>query len=175
MPRLSGFVDGRFATSPAMAVVTYGVTILTFLWVVPFIFWGVGLALVHVFRTADIHETVPPLLAMALVWEMTLIDLFTGQRNGACVEIARAPENWVAVRDSTDLDMGLTMTTNRAWARDWGLPPRAAFHQVWPHGPRSCRRAGVVNRERRFKGHLSPGGRGGSPRRKPPLAFALLP
>ncbi|MFE6958006.1 DUF397 domain-containing protein [Streptomyces sp. NPDC057696] len=127
-----------------MAVVTYGVTILTFLWVVPFIFWGVGLALVHVFRTADIHETVPPLLAMALVWEMTLIDLFTGQRNGACVEIARAPENWVAVRDSTDLDMGLTMTTNRAWARDWGLPPRAAFHQVWPHGPRSCRRAGVV-------------------------------
>ncbi|MFE6804082.1 hypothetical protein ACFVEN_20665 [Streptomyces sp. NPDC057681] len=79
MPRLSGFVDGRFATSPAMAVVTYGVTILTFLWVTPFIFWGVRLALVHVFRTADIHETVPPLLAMALVWEMTLIDLFTGQ------------------------------------------------------------------------------------------------
>lgn len=74
---LSGFVDGRFATSPVMAVVTYGTTVLTFLWVVPFMFWGIGLALVHVFRTADIHETVPPLLAMALVWEMTLVDLFT--------------------------------------------------------------------------------------------------
>ncbi|MFF1394812.1 hypothetical protein ACFVZD_13480 [Streptomyces sp. NPDC058287] len=79
---LSGFVDGRFATSPAMAVVTYGVTILTFLWVVPFIFWGIGLALVHVFRTADIHETVLPLLAMTLVWEMTLVDLFTGAYAG---------------------------------------------------------------------------------------------
>jgi hypothetical protein len=79
---LSGFVDGRFATSPAMAVVTYGTTILTFLWVVPFMFWGIGLALVHVFRTADIHETVPPLLAMTLVWEMTLVDLFTGAYAG---------------------------------------------------------------------------------------------
>ncbi|MFE7156037.1 DUF397 domain-containing protein [Streptomyces sp. NPDC057636] len=36
--------------------------------------------------------------------------------NGACVEIARAPESWVAVRDSKDLKMGLTLTTNRAWA-----------------------------------------------------------
>jgi hypothetical protein len=34
------------------------------------------------FRTADIHETVPPLLAMALVWEMTLVDLFTGAYAG---------------------------------------------------------------------------------------------
>ncbi|WP_329577780.1 hypothetical protein [Streptomyces sp. NBC_01361] len=79
---LTGFMEGRFATNPVMAVVTYSVLVLTFVWVVPFIFWGIGLALVHVFRTADIHETVPPLLAMTLVWEMTLVDLFTGAYAG---------------------------------------------------------------------------------------------
>ncbi|MFI9776822.1 hypothetical protein ACIHCV_19235 [Streptomyces sp. NPDC051956] len=75
-------MEGRFATNPVMAVVTYSVLVLTFVWVVPFIFWGIGLALVYVFRTADIHETVPPLLAMTLVWEMTLVDLFTGAYAG---------------------------------------------------------------------------------------------
>ncbi|MEV0976390.1 hypothetical protein [Streptomyces sp. NPDC049915] len=79
---LSGFVKGRFATNPSMTVVTYAGILLTLVWVTPFIFWGIGLALVHVFRTADIHETVPPLLAMTVVWEMTLIDLFTGAYAG---------------------------------------------------------------------------------------------
>ncbi|MEW2610702.1 hypothetical protein AB0937_10910 [Streptomyces sp. NPDC047880] len=75
---LTGFVEGRFATNPAMTVVTWVVVVLVLVWVLPFIAWGVGLALLHVFRTADIHQTMPPLLAMTLVREMTLVDLFTG-------------------------------------------------------------------------------------------------
>jgi len=79
---LTGFANGRFATSPVMTVVTYAAMVFIFVWVVPFIFWGIGLALVHVFRTADIHETVPPLLAMTLVWEMAVVDLFTNPYEG---------------------------------------------------------------------------------------------
>ncbi|MFF1686687.1 MULTISPECIES: hypothetical protein [unclassified Streptomyces] len=79
---LSGFAEGKFATNPGMTVVTFAVTLLVLGWVVPFIFWGIGLALVYVFRTADIHETVPPLLAITLVWETTLVDLFTGAYAG---------------------------------------------------------------------------------------------
>ena len=36
--------------------------------------------------------------------------------NGACVEVARAPEGRVAVRDSKDLDQGLTVVTGSAWS-----------------------------------------------------------
>ncbi|MFD0004718.1 hypothetical protein ACFVJ4_20140 [Streptomyces sp. NPDC127178] len=79
---LTGFVEGRFATNPVMTVLTYTGILLTFVWVLPFVIAGIGLALLHVFRTADIHETMPPLLAMTLVWEMALIDLFTGAYTG---------------------------------------------------------------------------------------------
>ncbi|WP_107089527.1 hypothetical protein [Streptomyces sp. WM6368] len=48
------------------------------LWLAPFALYGIGQSLVHVFRTADLHETVPPLLAMLLVWELALSDLFRG-------------------------------------------------------------------------------------------------
>lgn len=58
------------------------VSVFIFFWVLPFVVWGVGLAVQHVFRTADIHETVPPLLIMALAWEMALIDVFTGAHEG---------------------------------------------------------------------------------------------
>ncbi|MDI3387590.1 hypothetical protein QIS99_15475 [Streptomyces sp. B-S-A8] len=37
-----------------------------------------GLAPVHVFRTADIHDFLPPVLATLLAWEMALIDVITG-------------------------------------------------------------------------------------------------
>lgn len=33
-------------------------------------------------KIRTLHQTMPPLLAMALVWEMTLIDLFTGAYAG---------------------------------------------------------------------------------------------
>ncbi|WP_369170188.1 hypothetical protein AB5J49_21180 [Streptomyces sp. R28] len=84
---LTGFVEGRFATSPVMSVLTYTGIALTFVWVLPFVIWGIGLALIHVFRTADIHEAMPPLLAMALVWEMALIDLFTDAYAGVPVPV----------------------------------------------------------------------------------------
>ncbi|MFI6341215.1 DUF397 domain-containing protein [Streptomyces sp. NPDC050535] len=34
---------------------------------------------------------------------------------GACVEVAHAPEGWMAVRDSKEPDKGLTMVTGTAW------------------------------------------------------------
>ncbi|MEV0224793.1 hypothetical protein [Streptomyces sp. NPDC050704] len=75
---LTGVVEGRFATNPPMTVITYVATLFTLFWVFPFVIYGIGMSLVHVFRTADIHETVPPLLTMTLVWEMAFIDLLTG-------------------------------------------------------------------------------------------------
>ncbi|EFL32965.1 integral membrane protein [Streptomyces viridochromogenes DSM 40736] len=84
---LTGFMDGKFATNPVMAVVTGLGMAITFFWVLPFIIWGIGLALIHVFRTADIHQTMPPLLAMTLVWEMALIDLLTGAYAGVPVPV----------------------------------------------------------------------------------------
>ncbi|MFD3542232.1 hypothetical protein ACFWUQ_22460 [Streptomyces sp. NPDC058662] len=48
------------------------------LWAVGFALYGIGLSLVHVFRTADIHEVLPPVLAGVLVWEMALLDVITG-------------------------------------------------------------------------------------------------
>ncbi|MCT4351786.1 hypothetical protein M5362_01385 [Streptomyces sp. Je 1-79] len=48
------------------------------LWLGPFGLYGIAQSLVHVFRTADLHETVPPLLATLLVWEVALVDLFRG-------------------------------------------------------------------------------------------------
>ncbi|MGI5426639.1 hypothetical protein [Streptomyces sp. CA-179760] len=79
---LTGFVEGKFATNPVMTVITWATTVFMMVWLLPFIAWGIGLALVHVFRTADIHQTMPPLLAMTLVWEMTLIDVSTGAYAG---------------------------------------------------------------------------------------------
>ncbi|WP_329214020.1 hypothetical protein OG352_02995 [Streptomyces sp. NBC_01485] len=84
---LTGFVDGRFATNPVMTVVTVLVTLFAIVWILPFVIYGVGLSLVHVFRTADMHETVPPLLALVLVWEMALLDLVTGAYEGAPVPV----------------------------------------------------------------------------------------
>ncbi|MFH8569200.1 hypothetical protein [Streptomyces sp. NPDC017993] len=48
------------------------------LWSLGFAIYGIGLSLVHVFRTADIHEMVPPILAAFLVWEMAIMDVATG-------------------------------------------------------------------------------------------------
>lgn len=43
---------------------------------------GIAQALVHVFRMADLHETVPPLLATLLVWEVALFDVLRGAYEG---------------------------------------------------------------------------------------------
>ncbi|AZP23027.1 hypothetical protein EJC51_01215 [Streptomyces aquilus] len=83
---LSGFFDGQEPLVEGHFTVTKGLilasTLFILFWVTPFVVWGVGLAVQHVFRTADIHETVPPLLIMALAWESALIDLFTGAHEG---------------------------------------------------------------------------------------------
>lgn len=52
------------------------------LWLAPFGLYGITQSLVHVFRTADLHETVPPLLATLLVWEVALFDVFRGAYDG---------------------------------------------------------------------------------------------
>ncbi|MFB7588723.1 hypothetical protein [Streptomyces sp. NPDC056169] len=54
------------------------VIIVLCLWSITFALYGIGLSLVHVFRTADIHEVLPPILAGVLVWEMALLDVITG-------------------------------------------------------------------------------------------------
>ncbi|MEV7405865.1 hypothetical protein AB0N93_36560 [Streptomyces sp. NPDC091267] len=53
-----------------------------FLWWLPFVLYGVVMSTATVFRTADIHDLVPPLLATALVWELAAIDLFVGSYEG---------------------------------------------------------------------------------------------
>ncbi|MGW2615625.1 hypothetical protein [Streptomyces sp. NPDC001500] len=79
---LTGLLDGRLATDAVTTVITVVVALLMLVWVLPFVAYGVGMSLVHVFRTADIHETVPPLLALVLVWEMALVDVLTGAYEG---------------------------------------------------------------------------------------------
>ncbi|MFF9066311.1 hypothetical protein ACF09E_13255 [Streptomyces sp. NPDC014891] len=54
------------------------VIVALMVWSIGFALYGIGLSLVHVFRTADVHEVLPPLLAGVLVWETALLDLLTG-------------------------------------------------------------------------------------------------
>ncbi|MFE5191322.1 hypothetical protein [Streptomyces sp. NPDC056628] len=82
---LSGFYEGSpLGEGPLTATKIFQLvaTLFVLFWVLPFVVWGVGLAVQHVFRTADIHETVPPLLIMAMAWEMALIDVLTGAHAG---------------------------------------------------------------------------------------------
>ncbi|MFD3525356.1 hypothetical protein [Streptomyces sp. NPDC058653] len=52
-------------------------------WFCPFVLYGIVQSLVHVFRTADIHETVPPVLTILLVWELALVDAARGAYDSA--------------------------------------------------------------------------------------------
>lgn len=79
---LTGLMDGRLATNAVMVALTVVVVLFMLVWVLPFVAYGIGMSLTHVFRTADIHETVPPLLALVLVWEMALVDVLTGAYEG---------------------------------------------------------------------------------------------
>ena len=77
---------GKTTTSAALALRAAErgrtVVVLTIVWVLPFVIYGIAMSLVHVFRTADIHETVPSLVAMTVVWEMLFVDVFTGAYEG---------------------------------------------------------------------------------------------
>jgi len=53
------------------------------LWSLRFALYGIGLALVHVVRAADIDDLVPPVLAIALSWKPALLDVITGAYAGS--------------------------------------------------------------------------------------------
>ncbi|MQY14545.1 hypothetical protein SRB5_47130 [Streptomyces sp. RB5] len=74
------FLPGDEPTPGAYARLT--VMLFVLLWVFPFLFYGIAMALVHVFRTADIHESLPPILAIILVWELAITDLFSDAYDG---------------------------------------------------------------------------------------------
>ncbi|MET9604080.1 hypothetical protein ABZZ17_03330 [Streptomyces sp. NPDC006512] len=86
VPRLItglGYVDAETDwTASAGRVVLLFALGAFLLWLAPFVLYGIAQSLVHVFRTADLHETVPPLLATLLVWEVALFDLFRGAYDG---------------------------------------------------------------------------------------------
>ncbi|WP_143227364.1 hypothetical protein [Actinomadura mexicana] len=69
--------DTNWTASPGRVVLLFAIGAFL-LWLAPFGLYGIAQSLVHVFRTADLHETVPPLLATLLVWEVALFDVFRG-------------------------------------------------------------------------------------------------
>lgn len=92
------------------------------LWALGFALYGIGLSLVHVFRTADIHEVLPPVLAGVLVWEMAVLDVVTGAY----------PQVPAAVRAVFILGAPVTVTALSWWelrrlARHHGLTVRGAL------------------------------------------------
>ncbi|XVQ15626.1 hypothetical protein ACQP1W_24780 [Spirillospora sp. CA-255316] len=64
--------------------------VLLALWVLVFVCYGAALTLVHMFRTADIHEVLPPVIAIVLVWELAVVDLFSNTYDGAPVAVRAA-------------------------------------------------------------------------------------
>ncbi|MDV5143964.1 hypothetical protein R1T08_06705 [Streptomyces sp. SBC-4] len=94
------------------------------LWSIGFALYGIGLSLVHVFRTADIHEVLPPILAGVLVWEMALLDVITGT-------YAQVP---TGARMIFILGAPVTVTTLSCWElhrlrRNHGLTLRTALRR----------------------------------------------
>lgn len=86
-PRLAtgmGYVteDTDWTASPWRGVLLFAIGAFS-LWYIPFGLYGIVQSLVHVFRTADLHDTVPPLLATLLVWEVAIFDVFQGAYGGA--------------------------------------------------------------------------------------------
>jgi hypothetical protein len=57
------------------------------LWGLVFVPYGAVLSLTHVFRTADIHEVLPPIIATVLVWELAVADLISNTYEGAPVPV----------------------------------------------------------------------------------------
>ncbi|WP_147312231.1 hypothetical protein [Thermomonospora umbrina] len=72
----------RDLPGPAKPAVAFAAAWFVLLWMAPFCLYGMFLSLTHVFRTADVHELVPPLLTTVLAWVMALIDLATGAYKG---------------------------------------------------------------------------------------------
>ncbi|MET9323400.1 hypothetical protein ABZX75_24885 [Streptomyces sp. NPDC003038] len=64
------------------SLLTFSAYVFFLLWFAPFVLYGVVQSIIHVFRTADIHETIPPVLAILLVWELALFDVIRGAYDG---------------------------------------------------------------------------------------------
>jgi len=77
------FAGIRALPGPATPVVNVVGGLILLVWMLPFVLYGIWLSLVHVFRTADIHEFLPPVLASLLTWEMAAYGWFTGAYEGA--------------------------------------------------------------------------------------------
>ncbi|TDC44728.1 hypothetical protein E1281_32850 [Actinomadura sp. KC345] len=60
------------------------------LWVFIFLCYGIALTLVHMLRTADIHEVLPPVIAIVLVWELAVMELFSNNYDGAPLAVRAA-------------------------------------------------------------------------------------
>lgn len=85
LPRVitaSGYAVRQEWHADPESFVTLAAYIFFLVWFSPFLLYGVGQSIVHVFRTADIHETIPPLLAILLVWELAILDVIKGAYEG---------------------------------------------------------------------------------------------
>ncbi|MFJ2215948.1 hypothetical protein ACIQVO_23460 [Streptomyces sp. NPDC101062] len=71
-PATTGFRD--FIGIPGKVVL---ISLCT--WSLGFALYGIVLCLLHVFRTADIHEVLPPILATLLVWVMAALDVINNE------------------------------------------------------------------------------------------------
>ncbi|MGI5205162.1 hypothetical protein ACQEU6_26735 [Spirillospora sp. CA-108201] len=69
--------DTDWTASPRRVVLLFAIGAFL-LWLAPFGLYGIAQSLVHVFRTADLHDMVPPLLATLLVCEVAVFDIFQG-------------------------------------------------------------------------------------------------
>ena len=65
----------------AMLMYEVFLVVLT-LWALVFVLYGAAVTLVSVFRTADIHEVLPPVIAIVLVWELAITDLVSNAYDG---------------------------------------------------------------------------------------------
>lgn len=86
VPRLitqSGYDPKDHLKEDLTGLLTVLVIFWFFLWLCPFVLAGLFHSVVHVFRTADIHETLPPVTTILLVWELALVDLVRGAYESA--------------------------------------------------------------------------------------------
>ncbi|MFF2651298.1 hypothetical protein [Streptomyces sp. NPDC058045] len=74
----SPLVDGKAPTEPSpRAYAVLALLLFLCLWVLPFLLYGFAMSLLYVFRTADVHEVLSPILVIILAWEVGLVDLFS--------------------------------------------------------------------------------------------------
>ncbi|MFE7617200.1 hypothetical protein [Streptomyces sp. NPDC057496] len=64
--------------------------VIVMLWGLVFVPYGAALSVTHVFRTADIHEVLPPIIATVLVWELAIVDLVSDTYDGAPLPVQLA-------------------------------------------------------------------------------------